>query len=214
MVAPNSPMARAKQRMAPAMMPGRDQRQRHGEEHVSGLAPSVAAACSSLRSTASTESWMARTISGKPMMAQASAAPVQRKANTMPRCASSQRAERALPAEQQQQHIARHHRRQHQRQQHQRVEQRAPVEAAAGQDHGHENAKREARHRRQVATRNDSLIAVSSSGDSVSTEGLRRLGRLQSSLHPAGRAKCRPKCPGSLSRSSALASPSDAGSLP
>ena len=40
-------------------------------------APSVAAACSNMGSTASIDRRMARTISGKPMMPAASAAPVQ-----------------------------------------------------------------------------------------------------------------------------------------
>ena len=53
----------------------------------SGLAPRVPAALSSRVSTASIERRMARTISGKPITAQASAAPVQRKAKTMPNCA-------------------------------------------------------------------------------------------------------------------------------
>ena len=84
MVAPNSPIALAKARTAPAITPGRIRgrvtvAQTHGPE-----APSVPAACSSRGSTASTDSRIARTISGKAMMAAASTAPVQRKANTMP----------------------------------------------------------------------------------------------------------------------------------
>jgi len=47
-------------------------------------APKVEAAASSRRSTASIARRMARTISGKPITPQASAAPVQRNANTMP----------------------------------------------------------------------------------------------------------------------------------
>ena len=54
----------------------------------SGLAPSVPAAASSLRSTASIDSRIARTIRGKPMMPQASAAPVQRNEKTMPKCSA------------------------------------------------------------------------------------------------------------------------------
>ena len=53
----------------------------------SALAPKVDDAASSRVSTASIDRRMARTMSGKPITAQASAAPVQRKANTMPNCA-------------------------------------------------------------------------------------------------------------------------------
>ena len=84
MVAPNSPIALAKDRIAPAITPGRQSGRVMVANTQSGLAPSVPAALSSRVSTASIESRMARTISGKPMTAQASAAPVQRKAKTMP----------------------------------------------------------------------------------------------------------------------------------
>src|SRR5262245_14838277 len=83
-VAPNSPRARANANTAPAMMPG----------NVSGsvtvknvhvrLAPSVAAASSNLRSTASIEILIAPTRSGKAITPQARAAPVQRNEKTMP----------------------------------------------------------------------------------------------------------------------------------
>jgi hypothetical protein len=66
------------------MMPGRISGRVTVRKTQTGLAPSVPAAASSLRSTASMESRIARTISGKPMIAQASAAPVQRKERTMP----------------------------------------------------------------------------------------------------------------------------------
>jgi hypothetical protein len=84
-------MERAKERMAPAMMPGAINGKVTVANTKSGLAPSVLAACSSLRSTAAAESCIARTIKGKPMMAQASAAPVQRNANTMPKVSASHR---------------------------------------------------------------------------------------------------------------------------
>ena len=86
-----------------------------------GLAPSVPAAASSRRSTASIERRMARTISGNPMTPQASAAPVQRKAKTMPKCSSRKRADRPAPAEGQEQQVAGDHRRQDQRQVHEAV---------------------------------------------------------------------------------------------
>ena len=72
----------------PAMMPGSASGSVTVANTQSGLAPSVAAAASSLRSTASIDSLMARTISGKPMTAQASAAPVQRNEKTMPKCSA------------------------------------------------------------------------------------------------------------------------------
>ena len=85
MVAPNSPMARAKERMAPATMPGAIKGKVMVANTQSGLAPRVAPACSSRLSTASIERRMARTMSGNPMIPAAKAAPVQRKAKTRPR---------------------------------------------------------------------------------------------------------------------------------
>jgi hypothetical protein len=84
MVAPNSPIERAKAKMAPARRPGAISGKVTVANTQTGLAPSVAPACSSFLSTASIDNLMARTIKGKPMTAQAKAAPVQRKANTMP----------------------------------------------------------------------------------------------------------------------------------
>ena len=55
----------------------------------SAMAPSVPAASSSRWSTASIDSRTARTSSGKAMTPQASAAPVQRNENTMPRYSAS-----------------------------------------------------------------------------------------------------------------------------
>ena len=56
MVAPNSPMARANDSTAPAMMPGAISGSVTVRKTRAGLAPSVPAACSSLRSTAATDS--------------------------------------------------------------------------------------------------------------------------------------------------------------
>jgi hypothetical protein len=89
MVAPNSPIALAKARIMPAMTPGRMSGRVTVRKTQRGLAPSVPAASSSLRSTASMERRMERTISGKPMTPQASAAPVQRKDSTTPNHSSS-----------------------------------------------------------------------------------------------------------------------------
>jgi hypothetical protein len=84
-VAPNSPSARAKDNTIPARMPGKINGKVTVAKIQKGPAPSVPAASSRRRSTASTDSRIARTISGNPITAQASAAPVQRKAKTMPR---------------------------------------------------------------------------------------------------------------------------------
>ena len=86
MVAPNSPIALAKVRIMPAMTPGRISGKVMVAKTHAGFAPSVPAAASSRRSTASMERRIARTISGNAMTPQASAAPVQRKAKTMPKC--------------------------------------------------------------------------------------------------------------------------------
>jgi hypothetical protein len=83
-VAPNSPSARAKDRIMPAMMPGTIKGKVIVRNIHNAFAPSVPAASSRRRSTASIDSRIERTSSGKPMTAQASAAPVQRNANTMP----------------------------------------------------------------------------------------------------------------------------------
>ena len=85
-VAPNSPSALANASTAPATMPG------HASGRVTlrntrhGVAPSVAAACSRRRSADSIDNRIVRTISGNPITALASAAPVQRKATPMPKC--------------------------------------------------------------------------------------------------------------------------------
>ena len=84
-VAPNSPMALAKPRIMPAVMPGIIKGSVTVRKTQARFAPRVPAASSSRVSTASIERQIARTISGKPMTPQASAAPVQRNENTMPR---------------------------------------------------------------------------------------------------------------------------------
>ena len=89
MVAPNSPSARANDSTSPATMPGRASGSVTVANTSARCAPSVEAAASSFVSMASIESRIARTISGKPMMAQASAAPVQLNASTMPKVESS-----------------------------------------------------------------------------------------------------------------------------
>src|ERR1700676_4566311 len=88
MVAPNSPSARAKQSTMPAMMPGSISGSVMVRTTMERLPPSVAAAASSRRSTASSDKRMARTMSGSPMIAAASAAPVQRNAKTIPKARS------------------------------------------------------------------------------------------------------------------------------
>ena len=67
------------------MMPGKASGSVTVRNTQGRLAPSVAAASSSLRSIASSASRIGRTINGKPMMPHASAAPVQRNEKTMPK---------------------------------------------------------------------------------------------------------------------------------
>jgi len=89
MVAPNSPIALAKPSTIPASTPGNASGKVTVRKTCQGAAPRVPAACSSLRSTASIESRIGRTKSGNAMIPQASAAPVQRNANTIPRWSAS-----------------------------------------------------------------------------------------------------------------------------
>src|SRR5205085_4611877 len=90
-VAPNSPRLRAKDNTMPATIPGAINGNVTSTNTKILLAPSVPAASSSRRSTASRDSRIARTSSGKPITAQASAAPVQRNAKTIPRDSSRNR---------------------------------------------------------------------------------------------------------------------------
>src|SRR6476659_8641495 len=77
MGAPNSPIALAKHRIMPAMIPGRISGKVTNVNTQSGLAPSVPAASSRRRSTASIDRRIDRTSSGNAITAQARAAPVQ-----------------------------------------------------------------------------------------------------------------------------------------
>ena len=90
MVAPNSPIALAKPSTMPASTPGSASGSVTVANTRQGAAPSVSAACSSRRSIASIDSRIGRTNSGNDITPQASAAPVQRNANTMPRLSASQ----------------------------------------------------------------------------------------------------------------------------
>src|SRR5215471_11201142 len=72
-------MLRAKDRIIPAMMAGTASGSVITKNTQTGPAPRVLAASSSRRSTASMERRIARTISGKPMTAHASAAPVEQR---------------------------------------------------------------------------------------------------------------------------------------
>ena len=88
-VAPNSPSERAKPSTAPASTPGSDSGKVIAAKVRHGPAPSVRAAASNRWSTASIDSRIARTISGKAMTALASAAPVQRNIKVTPSVRSS-----------------------------------------------------------------------------------------------------------------------------
>ena len=163
MVAPNSPSARAKASMVPAMMPGSASGSVMVAKLQNGLAPSVAAASSSRRSIASIDSRMARTISGNAMTPQEIAAPVQRNENTMPKWSARKAPTGALRPERDEQQIAGHHRRQHQRQVDKRIEQRLAPEILARQQQRDGDAERQ-RHQPspRCAMRSDSAIAVQS----------------------------------------------------
>ena len=147
MVAPNSPSALAKHSTMPAMMPGSASGSVTVANTRKRLAPSVQAASSSLASTASIESRIARTSSGNPITPQASAAPVQRNENTMPNV-GEERADDAAPAERDQQQVAGDDRRQHQRQMHEAVEQRLAPEILARQQPRDRDAERQRHHGR------------------------------------------------------------------
>src|SRR5690348_4899721 len=86
-VAPNSPKARAKASASPATSPRNDKGRVMPKKIRHALAPRVAAACSSLRSTDSNAERSATTSSGNAITPAASAAPVQR--NAIERCNAS-----------------------------------------------------------------------------------------------------------------------------
>jgi len=83
-VAPNSPSAFAKARIAPTTMPGIASGRLTRKNVQMRFAPRVPAVSSRRRSIDSKDRRIARTMSGKPITAQATAAPVQRKDKTMP----------------------------------------------------------------------------------------------------------------------------------
>src|SRR5215510_8033506 len=90
MVAPNSPRLRAKASTTPTRIPGVISGSVIVMKASKRRAPSVRAAASSRRSTASSDSRMARTISGKAITAAARAAPFQVKMMVMPKVSYSQ----------------------------------------------------------------------------------------------------------------------------
>jgi len=96
----------------PAIIPGAISGNVTNTNTPNRLAPSVPAASSRRRSTASIESRIARTIRGNPMTAHASAAPVQRNENTMPNCSARNETDQPAPTKGQQQQISGYDRRQ------------------------------------------------------------------------------------------------------
>src|SRR5690348_1814941 len=84
MVAPNSPTLRAKPKIAPVRMPGAISGKVIVQNTRQRDAPSVRAAASSRRSMVSSDRRIARAINGKPITAEASAAPFQLKATVKP----------------------------------------------------------------------------------------------------------------------------------
>src|SRR6185437_2481213 len=87
MVAPNSPNARANASATPATSPRSDKGRVSPKKIRQPFAPSVAAACSSFRSTDSNAPRSATTSNGNAITPAASAAPVQR--NAIVRCSAS-----------------------------------------------------------------------------------------------------------------------------
>ena len=83
-VAPNSPSERAKPNTAPAMTPENESGRLSVKKTLSGLAPNVLAACSSLGSIASKACLIERTISGNAITAEANTAPRQEKLKEKP----------------------------------------------------------------------------------------------------------------------------------
>ena len=143
-VAPNSPRLRANESSAPVTMPGSASGSVIDANTQAREPPSVRATVSSRRSIAAIDRRIARTISGKPMIAAASAAPVQRNANTMPNQSASHAPSTPLVAEEQQQGEADDDRRQHQRQMDERIEQRLAGKIGAREHVGEENRRRQA----------------------------------------------------------------------
>jgi hypothetical protein len=90
-VAPNSPIERAKPSTSPASTPGKVSGRVTVKKVRQGPAPSVRAAPSSRRSTASIDNRIARTISGSAITAAASAAPVQRNMKVTPSVSAKNR---------------------------------------------------------------------------------------------------------------------------
>ena len=87
---------------------------------------------------------MARTISGKPITAAASAAPVQRNEKTMPRLSAEKAAHQSLAPERDEQEIAGHDGRQDQRQMDDAVENGFPEETSTRQQPCDQHCQRHA----------------------------------------------------------------------
>ena len=108
--------------MAPATIPGRISGSVTTAKVQTRLAPSVAAASSSLESTASIASQIARTINGKAMNRRGERGSGPAEGEHDPELVGEKPAKGALPAEQDQQKIAGRHRRNDQRQMDEKVE--------------------------------------------------------------------------------------------
>ena len=126
--------------------PRRGKRQRDRREHPPWPRTERGAACSRRASIMRKARRIGCTINGNAITAEASAAPFQVKAITMPNCACSQCPSRPLRAEQQQQQVARHHRRQHHRQLHQRVDEETSRKMPPLQPPRQRDGRRQADH--------------------------------------------------------------------
>ena len=169
-VAPNSPIERAKPSTSAGQHAGQAQRQRDRREAcATARRPSVRAAPSSRRSTASIDRRIARTISGSAITAAASAAPVQRNIKRDAEPLGQPAPGRAVGAEREQQQPAGHHRRQHQRQVDERVEQQLARESARAP------AARPARRRSAASPRSRRRLTFSDSADDLPFVGRQRI---------------------------------------
>ena len=144
MVAPNSPIALAKHRMAPAITPGRQSGRVMVANTQNGLAPSVPAADSRRASTASIERRMARTSKREAhhRAGQRRSGPAEGEDDA--EGLVEEGADRPAPAERDQQQVAGDDRRQDQRQVDQRVQEALAPELPARQQPGDGDAEGQA----------------------------------------------------------------------
>ena len=151
-VAPNSPSAREKPRMAPASTNRRASGRLMLKKMRDTLAPSVAATCSKRSLTCSKPARTVRTNSGKPITVIASTTAFHVKRTSSPP-SSSQRPTPLRRPERTQQNVAGGHWRQDERQRHQGLDQRLAGKAPARQDPAEREPRRHHQRRRRQRRR-------------------------------------------------------------